>query len=195
VTRPIPAAELAARVQSVLEIPLHRFLGIALADAGRPAAGIVLPVEGPALNNADVLHGGILTALLDVASYLAVLPLLAAGENAVTHDVTASLVRAVPAAARVHIAGTVLHRARRVVFLRAEATVDGAIVAAGQSLRRSSRRGPGQPPGVDKWRTCVRHDAVVSTRPHGAVTNPRSTRSVSGRRRSRRPVARLRLPE
>jgi len=43
VTRPIPAAELAARVQSVLEIPLHRFLGIALADAGRPAAGIVLP--------------------------------------------------------------------------------------------------------------------------------------------------------
>ncbi len=125
------AEDLAARVRSVLEIPLHRFLDITLADPDRPVAGIVLPAEEPALNNAGVLHGGVLTALLDVASYLAVLPVLARGENAVTHDLTASLMSPVAPGARVQIAGTILRRGRRVVFLRTEATVGSVVVAAG----------------------------------------------------------------
>lgn len=86
----------------------------------------------PALNNADVLHGGIVTALLDVASYLAILPALAPGENAVTHDVTASLIRSVPRDAHVHMAGTVVRRGRTLAFLRAEARVDDAVVATAQ---------------------------------------------------------------
>ncbi len=57
----------AARVATVLDIPLHRFLGIRLVDPDRPAAGIVLDVQEPALNNAGVLHGGLVPALLDVA--------------------------------------------------------------------------------------------------------------------------------
>jgi uncharacterized protein (TIGR00369 family) len=120
------------RVAGVLNIPLHRFLGITLRDPAHPAAGIVLDVEEPALNNAGVLHGGIVTALLDVACYLALLPELAPEENAVTHDVTASLMRAVPRGARLHLSASVIRRGRSIVFLRAEATVDGAVVAAGQ---------------------------------------------------------------
>ena len=123
---------LADRVAGVLDIALHRFLGVALLDASDPSAGIVIDVEDTSLNNAGVLHGGIVTALLDVACYLALLPDLVPGENAVTHDVSASLMRAVPRGARLQISGTLVRRGRRVVFLRAEATVDGAVVAAGQ---------------------------------------------------------------
>jgi uncharacterized protein (TIGR00369 family) len=122
----------AARVASVFEIPLHRYLGITLVDDADPAAGIVLPVEEPVLNNVGVLHGGIIPALLDVSCYLALLPHLDAAQNAVTHDVTASLVRPVSAGRRVEMVGEVVRRGRAVAFLRAEARVDGVVVAYGQ---------------------------------------------------------------
>jgi uncharacterized protein (TIGR00369 family) len=121
-----------ARVEGVLDIALHRFLGVALIDPAEPARGISFPVEDAALNNAGVLHGGIVTALLDVACYLALLPDLGPDENAVTHDVTASLMRPVPRGSQVQVRGSVVRRGRSIVFLRSEATVDGAVVAAGQ---------------------------------------------------------------
>lgn len=129
-----------ARVQGVLDIALHRFLGVALLDPADPARGITFPVGDAALNNAGVLHGGIVTALLDVACYLALLPDLMREENAVTHDVTASLMRAVPRGAQVQVRGSVVRRGRSIVFMRAEATVDAAMVAAGQVTKTVIRR-------------------------------------------------------
>lgn len=138
---PLPADPvLRERVQGVLDIALHRFLGVTLLDEADPSCGIVLPVEAAALNNAGVLHGGLVTGLLDVACYLALLPHLSADENAVTHDVAASLIRAVPGGARVQLRGTVVRRGRSIVFLRAEATVDDAVVAAGQVTKTVVRR-------------------------------------------------------
>ena len=128
---PFPA-DSAARVAAVLAIPLHRFLGVALLDPDDPPAGIWFPVEEPAQNNVGVLHGGVVSALLDVASYLALLPTFEPGEHAVTHDLSVSLLRPVSAGSRVELTGTVLRRGRAVAFLRAEARVDGRIVAAAQ---------------------------------------------------------------
>jgi uncharacterized protein (TIGR00369 family) len=122
----------AARVQAVLDIPLHRFLGVRLLDPGNPAAGIAFPVGVAAQNQAAVLHGGVVTALLDVASYLALLPHLDDAEHAVTHDLSVSLLRPVGAEETVAVVGDVLRRGRAVAFLRAEATVDGRTVAAAQ---------------------------------------------------------------
>jgi uncharacterized protein (TIGR00369 family) len=122
----------ATRVQAVLDIPLHRFLGMQLRDAADPAAGVWFPVAAPAQNQAELLHGGVVYTFLDVASYLALLPHLSDDEHAVTHDVAASLLRPVSAGKEVHITGSVLRRGRAVAFMRAEATVDGEIVAAGQ---------------------------------------------------------------
>ena len=128
----VPPSPDAARVEGVLAIPLHRFLGVALLDADDPSAGISFPVGPAAQNNVGVLHGGVVTALLDVASYLALLPHLGPTENAVTHDLSVSLLRPVAADSRVEVSGTVLRRGRAVAFLRAEARVDGRIVAAAQ---------------------------------------------------------------
>ena len=121
-----------ARVQAVLDIPLHRFLGVELRDELDPAAGIRFPVGESAANQAEMLHGGVVYALLDVASFLALLPSLQEGEHAVTHDLAASLLRPVAAGAIVELSATVLRRGRAVAFMRAEATVDGALVATGQ---------------------------------------------------------------
>ncbi|MGY1720356.1 PaaI family thioesterase [Blastococcus sp. SYSU DS0552] len=121
-----------AHVQAILDIPLHRFLGVELRDAGNPAAGIRFPVGPAAQNPAGLLHGGVVYALLDVASFLALLPSLGDGEHAVTHDVSASLLRPVAADSTVEVTATVLRRGRAVAFMRAEATVDGVLVATGQ---------------------------------------------------------------
>ena len=121
-----------ARVQAVLDIPLHRFLGVRLLDPDDPAAGIGFPVSAAARNQSAVLHGGVVTALLDVASYLALLPHLDDAEHAVTHDLSVSLLRPVGADEQVAVVGSVLRRGRALAFLRAEATVDGRTVAAAQ---------------------------------------------------------------
>lgn len=122
----------AARVQAVLAIPLHQFLGVELLDPTRPSAGIYFVVADAAQNQSRVLHGGVVTALLDVASYLALLPRLGAEEHAVTHDLSVSLLRPVSADNRVELRGTVLRRGGSVAFLRAEATAEGRVVAAAQ---------------------------------------------------------------
>ena len=132
---------LAPRVQAVLDIPLHRVLGMELRDAADPSAGIWFPVAGPAQNQAAMLHGGVVYTLLDVASFLALLPHLSDDEHAVTHDLTVSLLRPVSAGKRVDVRGTVLRRGRAVSFMRAEATVEGDIVAAAQVTKSVVRAG------------------------------------------------------
>ncbi|MBN1092227.1 PaaI family thioesterase [Blastococcus sp. TML/M2B] len=103
-----------------------------LRDPADPSAGIWFPVDGPAQNQVGVLHGGVIYTLMDVAGFLALLPSLSDEEHAVTHDLTVSLMRPVAAGKRVDLTGTVLRRGRAVAFLRAEATVDGEVVAAAQ---------------------------------------------------------------
>ena len=120
------------RVQAVLDIPLHRYLGVRLCDRSDPAAGIWFPAEGPTLNQAELLHGGVVYTLLDVVAFLALLPSFADAEHAVTHDLAVSLLRPVRAGARVEITGEVLRRGRAVAFLRVQACVDGVVVASGQ---------------------------------------------------------------
>jgi uncharacterized protein (TIGR00369 family) len=132
---------LAARVQAVLDIPLHRFLGMQLRDAADPSAGIWFPVDGPAQNPSGLLHGGVVYTLMDVASFFALLPSLSDEEHAVTHDLAVSLIRPVAAGKRVDITGTVVRRGRAVAFMRAEATVDGEVVAAAQVTKSVVRAG------------------------------------------------------
>lgn len=125
-----------------MDVPLHRWLDLELADPADPRAGVVLPVGPPALNNAGLLHGGIVAALLDVTAYLRLLPDLAAEENAVTHDATSSLLREVREGSQVLLRAEVVHRGRSLAFLRSDATVDGDVVAMGsvtKSLLRPRR--------------------------------------------------------
>jgi uncharacterized protein (TIGR00369 family) len=120
------------RVQRVLDIPLHRWLGLELAEPGDPCGGVVLSVGPPALDAAGMLHGGIVAALLDVTAFLRLLPELAEDEEAVTHGSSVSLLRPVPAGARLLLRADLLRKDSRLAFLRSGASVAGDVVAMGQ---------------------------------------------------------------
>ncbi|MGY1804869.1 PaaI family thioesterase [Blastococcus sp. SYSU D00922] len=130
-----------ARVSAVLGIPLHRFLGLELQDPDDPPAGIWFPVAEPTLNPGGLLHAGVIYTLMDVACFLALIRRLEDDEHAVTHDITVSLLRPVSPDKRVDITGTVLRRGRSVAFMRADATVDGQIVAAASVTKSVVRAG------------------------------------------------------
>lgn len=134
-------AGLAARVDEVLAIPLHRFLALSLVDGQDPTAGIHLPVGPGAVNNAGVLHGGVLAAVLDVVSYLTLLPQLSGTENAVTNSLTVSLLRPVAAGRQLQARATVLRRGRNLVYLRADATAGDEMVGAAQVTKTILRSG------------------------------------------------------
>ncbi len=130
-----------ARVPAILGIPFHQFLGMELRDADDPAAGIWFPVGLPTLNPVGLLHAGVIYSLMDVACFLALIQHLGDDEHAVTHDLTVSLLRPVSPGKRVDITGTVLRRGRQVAFMRADATVDGQVVAAAQVTKSVVRAG------------------------------------------------------
>ncbi len=130
-----------ARVPAILGIPFHQFLGMELRDADDPAAGIWFPVGPPTLNPVGLLHAGVIYSLMDVACFLALIQHLGDDEHAVTHDLTVSLLRPVSPGKRVDITGTVLRRGRQVAFMRADATVDGQVVAAAQVTKSVVRAG------------------------------------------------------
>jgi uncharacterized protein (TIGR00369 family) len=130
-----------ARVPAILGIPFHEFLGMELRDADDPAAGIWFPVGPPTLNPVGLLHAGVIYSLMDVACFLALIQHLGDDEHAVTHDLTVSLLRPVSPGKRVDITGTVLRRGRQVAFMRADATVDGQVVAAAQVTKSVVRAG------------------------------------------------------
>ena len=119
-------------VAAVLAIPMHRFVGLRLRDPQDLTQGLLLQVTTTSLNQAQLLHGGIVSALLDVAAFVALRPSLLPGEHAVTHAISVQLLRPVGEGAEVHFQGEVLQLGRQVAFLRAEARVEGKIVAVGQ---------------------------------------------------------------
>ena len=127
-----PPEVLDAAVARVLDIHLHRELGLELLTVNDGRAGLQLVVGPAAVNNADMLHGGIVYAVLDVAAYLATLTRLAPGENAVTHDIHVSVMRPVVRGATVTVTGAVRRRGRSLIFAEAEASVGDRTVATGR---------------------------------------------------------------
>lgn len=116
----------------LLAIPLHEFLGLEIVRAEPGVGEARLQVTVAAANIAGVVHGGIFYALLDVACYLGTVPLLGAGENAVTHDIHCSVLRPVKVGQLLELKGHVRHRGRTLVFGDAEAWADGKLVATGR---------------------------------------------------------------
>jgi uncharacterized protein (TIGR00369 family) len=110
------------RLDQVMGVPVISFLGVEVAEADDPAGGLRLSITDRAVNAAGVLHGGVVATLLDLASYLAVLPQLAPAEEAVTHGFAGSYVAAASAGEIVIARGSVLRRTRRLVFTSVQLT-------------------------------------------------------------------------
>lgn len=131
-TAQLPAEACARAVAKVLELPLHQFIGLELIEQ-QPGKAQARVVAGPnTLNNVGAVHGGIYYALLDAVAYLAVIPLLQSGENAVTHDIHVSVMRPVATGETIDLFGRVTRRGRTLIFAASEARVEGKLIAAAQ---------------------------------------------------------------
>ncbi len=128
----MPPSALQARRQAILDVPLNRHLGLNLeaepADDGTTThAWFDVMPEHLAFGG---LHGGVLYALMDAVAMLALLPTLTATQHAVTHDLHASMMRAVAPGARCRLSAHVVRQGRTLAFIEAGVRVDGAVVAS-----------------------------------------------------------------
>jgi len=120
--------EVRRRSNRALAVPLLRFLGATLADGHDGVWGIELAQGANSLNAVDALHGGVIATVLDVAAYLAVLPHLAADEEAITVAFAAQYVAAA-GQELLHACGSFTHRTRRLAFAGADLHCEGRLLA------------------------------------------------------------------
>lgn len=125
---PMTPTEAAARRQWILDVPLNRFIGLAVDAAEDGVARAHLDVQAHHLGFGS-LNACVLYALMDSLSLIALLPSLDAAEHAVTHDLHVSMMRPVGPGARCELKAEVVKRGRALAFIEASARVDGAVVA------------------------------------------------------------------
>ncbi|MGB0872689.1 MAG: PaaI family thioesterase [Solirubrobacterales bacterium] len=122
-------------VAAVLNLPLHKSVGIELIDSNDPARGVTVVTDENNVNLYDVLHGGVVPLLLDVAAYLAAAELFEPGTNAVTASNSVSLLRPLRIGKRIKVTANVDRLGRNALFVTARAECDGQIVATGQIVK------------------------------------------------------------
>jgi acyl-coenzyme A thioesterase PaaI-like protein len=126
---PAPVNGLLTRAEQALTVPLQHALGARLINPDDPAAGACFEVTGLASNGAGALHSAALDTIIELAGYLAVLPVLAEHEHAITHAISTQLVAAAVDGERVTVRGTLDRRTRHLAFVSVDATVDDRVIA------------------------------------------------------------------
>lgn len=108
---------------------MHRFMGLQALDANEGTATMTVRGSGDAINPAGVLHGGVIYTLADVCAYAALVSLLADDQDAVTHDLHLSMLRAGKRDTDITLRATVQKAGRQLAFIRVEATSEGKLMA------------------------------------------------------------------
>lgn len=109
------------QTRRVLELPMHRMLGLDLLAQEPGVAVAEFEAGGNVLGPSAALHVGIVHALMESVCLLAVIPLLQPGQYAVTHDFHASVMRPIPSGGRVELRAKVQRQGRNVIFVDGEA--------------------------------------------------------------------------
>ena len=125
-------AELHARASAALAIPLQRALHARPIDPDRPTVGLEFPVTGLAINPGGTLHAGALGAIMELAGLLALLPVLAAEEHAVTHHISTQILSPGRENELVRVTAALERRTRRLGFVSAAAAVGDRLLARSQ---------------------------------------------------------------
>lgn len=117
------------QLAQVRELPLHEYLGVRVLSADDGQSLVELPVSPVIANPSNVLHGGMIYTVCDIAAYAALLTMLAPNEGAVTHDLHVSCLRPAPMGTVVRFEGKVVQRGKRIAFVDVTATLDGKVIA------------------------------------------------------------------
>jgi uncharacterized protein (TIGR00369 family) len=125
----LAAEELARLHAAFAQVAYARLLGLELTSVERGAAVVSLAVRPELTRMEGIMHGGALASVIDTASALAVLSLLAPGEQTVTVDLTLHFLRPI-SSGTVRAQARVLRAGRRIAFVAVEATNDAAELLA-----------------------------------------------------------------
>ncbi len=110
--------------ESVLAHPFHRACGLELYNAADGAAEIGIAMNEFTVNPEGSLHGGIVYAFVDVASFFAVVSQLYDHQHPVSIETHVSLLRAAGSGDRVTIQARVDRLGRTLAAMRAEVHAD-----------------------------------------------------------------------
>lgn len=109
--------------------PLHRYVGVETIHAEQGRAHFEITIGKNTVNPHGAFHGGVVYMLCDMACYAALMSELSAGENAVTHDIHVSVLRAAKIGDRVRFQGKVIKRGRNLGFMESEAYLGDQLIA------------------------------------------------------------------
>jgi uncharacterized protein (TIGR00369 family) len=151
VTEPAPPS--AAQRAFIDSVPHNRALGIVVEQMDRQGARFVLPYRAELVGNPDsgVLHGGVITALLDACSGAAVFGALPRMMPIATLDLRIDYLRPAEPGRAVVAQATCAKLTKNVAFTRAVAYHDDPadpIASSVGTFMLSTKRGPGAGSGA-----------------------------------------------
>ncbi|KAH7321886.1 HotDog domain-containing protein [Rhexocercosporidium sp. MPI-PUGE-AT-0058] len=130
--------------QTVTTLPIHVSLGLSLisqAASPQPTALLTFTSAPIHLTNAQTVHGGISTLLIDAACYSALIPTLSEGQTAATVASSFQMLDAVPGEGKIYeIEGRVVRRGKSIAFCEGEVRCEGKVIARG-SLTKVIKEG------------------------------------------------------
>ncbi|MEQ3694435.1 MAG: PaaI family thioesterase [Thalassolituus sp.] len=118
-----------ARLQKVVDHPLHQFLGVMDIVSYEGCGELTITVTDNLVNPAGLFHGGVVYVLSDVCAYAGLLSLLKDTEEAVTHDLHISVMRSAKLGDKVVFKSEVVKQGRQLCFLNVTATVNDKTIA------------------------------------------------------------------
>lgn len=125
----MPSTSPNPRQQQVLDVALHRHLGLGFLHCAPGEASACFEVSAPHLAFGG-LHGGVLYALMDAVGMLALLTQLDPARHAVTHDLHASMMRPAGPGERVVLRARVVRLGRSLAFVDVAAQVGETQIAS-----------------------------------------------------------------
>ncbi len=108
------------RITLIESNPFHQFSGIHQLESHEGEGSMLLTVREPIINPNGKLHGGILYAFSDVCAYLALLSLLKENQDAVTHDIHVSVMRAAGFGDQLQFKSKVTKLGRNIAFIKTQ---------------------------------------------------------------------------
>jgi uncharacterized protein (TIGR00369 family) len=117
------------RILQVINLPLHRHLGITDAHSEDGKGNFSFTVGDTTVNPPGALHGGVVYLLCDVCAYLGLMSVLPESQEAVTHDIHVSMLRGASRNDIVKMESKIIKKGKSLCFIDVTAVVEGQLIA------------------------------------------------------------------
>jgi uncharacterized protein (TIGR00369 family) len=122
-------------IEQALAVPVHRFLGVELMSLAPGEARCQIIIGENAATPSNTLHGGVLSLVLEIAAYAALMPMIDADKIPTTIDFHNQPMRSVALGDKLEIVAKVLRHGRRTASCEVATFVEGRLMSKGLILK------------------------------------------------------------